>query len=1163
MNTPRHALSCAVVMVALTIGVFAVARPARADWPMARREPGRNATASGPSDLATPAIAWRQYLGGALGSDQQVAADVNGDTSTDVVFISGGRLVAKRADDSLIWQTLPYDLQRIDAVRDIDGDHITDVIAHGFPGRVMIFSGRDGNLEWHTSNPPFGPSVGAVRFADLDRDGHDDLYAADVACGSTDNEGDVVIAYTFAHGFGIGSDNGDQRFWTTPLGMLERGREYNCGSNDVVADLNNDGRIEIVTFATNYFYVYDGQTGSKIRCPGSADPQGGFPLGFSLPYGQTVTDVVDVDHDGSLDIVGYSNNGYDPSINSRALFVASYDLARSPATRLWVRWHRSVVDVATDAHAFSQRGAADFDGDGRVEIATTFIEGGAVTTYVFDGGTGGQLARIPGAAINAVAVFEPGQHPTLIVRRGSNLEGLRFSSFGGADGGTGAPAPVFSIPAGGILQYYDRAYAARSSATSTPLTWALHGGERQGLLLNRNNAIELWDVNAVPTPAGPAASLAFGADLSVLSVAPQAGVFLPGPGLLFARSDGYLLVLDDQLHVINFGGVETTLPGIRMGGYYSGSAGLGAVPIAARFPDGRDGASPHDEILATTSRGRLVRFDVSASSLLSPPVTRWEWQGASLPAAVDVDRDGVTDEIAALVGNSLVARQPDGVTPIFTARVTDPAHPLEQATGQLSVGRRHGAVEFAVLDVDRGNGTGYLVRLDNAGTLRWRALPILWAGSGYGYPSADDIDGDGVDENLFMIRAQLRVFSGLDGSLLASGIPTYSTVPMTVRGLVGAGRVTHLAGGSVGALQGVQISSSPTTLSTVWSLDPAFHHSGRAAAVLQCTPTRLVTAVAEYSFPDLLVADVATGRHPANPAVPAAQLYLAGGRAFDDVPALVASGANGGLLGNVVATPTLYAGHPALLVPSTDGYLYAVDPCGASPRVLWALNFRAPVGEPIFADTDGDGFDELVLESADGFLYGLDTAHLPVSEWVHDVDPGSASTSDVNDTFGTAIEAAWAPVAGATAYEWAVFTYDDVPVYPVLGDGGTSTSAYTQSPASAGTRATFSSVQNGHWYYFSVRAIGPDGASGEVQSDGTIFHSRANVLDGGVGDGGALDGGPSRDVVSAADAGPSTPGGCACRSASRSASRRCSSEAGVLALLSSIALVERRRRRRT
>ncbi|MEI8254888.1 MAG: hypothetical protein WCJ30_04370, partial [Deltaproteobacteria bacterium] len=515
-----------------------------------------------------------------------------------------------------------------------------------------------------------------------------------------------------------------------------------------------------------------------------------------------------------------------------------------------------------------------------------------------------------------------------------------------------------------------------------------------------------------------------------------------------------------------------------------------------------------------------------------PPIVRWEWQGASVPVAVDTSTppDGIVDEIAALVGNALVVRQPDGATQIFSHRVTDAAHPLESVSRQMVLSRNHGAVEFSVVDADAGNGTAYLVRVDNAGNERWRAAPLLYAGSSLGFPMADDIDGDGVDDNLIDITGQLRLFSGTSGALLASGIPGHPTIPMRVRGLNGAGSVTHIGGGAVGPLTAALVRATPTpAITPVWSFIAGFHHSWQAAGVLQCTPSRLVTAIGDYSMPDVILADAATGQHPSVPGELPVQFFLAGGRAFMDLPTLAASGANPGQIGNVVATPALFSGQPAFLVPSSDGYLYAVDPCGAVPRLIWSLNFRAPVGEPIFTDMDGDGSDEIVLEAADGFLYGIDTAHLQTPGWVHDVDPGGAGTDDVNDTYGTSIEAAWEPVPGATAYEWAVFTYDDVPVYPVTADGGTSASAYTQVPASAGTRAAFANVQSGHWYYFSVRAIGADGASGEMQSDGTIFHSRVGMLDGGVADSGPTDAGAMRDVVVSPDSGPTTTSGCACR----------------------------------
>jgi hypothetical protein len=320
---------------ALGFAAFAVS-DARAEWPMARHDPQRTAASTGQSSLERPTIAWRTYLGGSLGAQQVLAADVDGNGTGDVVMLSGGRLVAKRFDDSIVWETAPFDLFRIDALRDLNGDGVLDIVATGRPGRVMVFSSRTGALEWRTSAPPYGPSIGAVRFARLDADMIEDMYIADAACGSTDSAGDVSYAYNFARGFGAGVDNGDQRLW-----QLERGREYNCGQNDVVADLNNDGRTEVVAFGTRNMYLFEGRTGAKVAS-GGEDPQGGFPTGFSIPYGTNVTDVVDVDGDGNLDIVGYTNQSYAAAINSRAVFVASYDPRRPAATRLYVRWFRNV-----------------------------------------------------------------------------------------------------------------------------------------------------------------------------------------------------------------------------------------------------------------------------------------------------------------------------------------------------------------------------------------------------------------------------------------------------------------------------------------------------------------------------------------------------------------------------------------------------------------------------------------------------------------------------------------------------------------------------------------------------------------------------------------------------------------------------------------------------
>ena len=63
------------------------------------------------------------------------------------------------------------------------------------------------------------------------------------------------------------------------------------------------------------------------------------------------------------------------------------------------------------------------------------------------------------------------------------------------------------------------------------------------------------------------------------------------------------------------------------------------------------------------------------------------------------------------------------------------------------------------------------------------------------------------------------------------------------------------------------------------------------------------------------------------------------------------------------------AGGPSAVVGGSDGWLYAVDPCAGT--LTFTYDFGAPVGEPVFGDTDGDGLDEIVVSVADGYLYAL------------------------------------------------------------------------------------------------------------------------------------------------------------------------------------------------
>jgi hypothetical protein len=113
------------LLVALAI-TFAFARPARADWPSARHDAQRTAISKSTSNIGKPAVYWKAYVGGSLGGTDLLVADVNLDGSQDIVYVSGGSVVARSGTGQLIWQTPPHDIQSLFAIDDFDGDKLPD-----------------------------------------------------------------------------------------------------------------------------------------------------------------------------------------------------------------------------------------------------------------------------------------------------------------------------------------------------------------------------------------------------------------------------------------------------------------------------------------------------------------------------------------------------------------------------------------------------------------------------------------------------------------------------------------------------------------------------------------------------------------------------------------------------------------------------------------------------------------------------------------------------------------------------------------------------------------------------------------------------------------------------------------------------------------------------
>ena len=61
----------------------------------------------------------------------------------------------------------------------------------------------------------------------------------------------------------------------------------------------------------------------------------------------------------------------------------------------------------------------------------------------------------------------------------------------------------------------------------------------------------------------------------------------------------------------------------------------------------------------------------------------------------------------------------------------------------------------------------------------------------------------------------------------------------------------------------------------------------------------------------------------------------------------------------------------ALFVLGSTLYCVGTPKPGADGALLWKLDLPASLSPPTIADADGDGWAEVILVGADGFVYGV------------------------------------------------------------------------------------------------------------------------------------------------------------------------------------------------
>ncbi len=1055
-----------ILCSAVSGAVLAVGWSARADWATARHDGRRTGVSAQGSNIKTPAAYWRARLGGSLGQTQVWVGDANGDGTVDVLYVAGGRVVLADPNGTEVWRTAPQGYLSIVNVVDLDQNGQLDVVLGRSSGPAIV-NASTGSLEWSQAVGEIG-TPGAYRIGDVDGDGSPELWIDTCGCCAIEN-GSPGVVYSFATGFG------------SPKKLGSPPARSHCGaSSNTMADVDGDGALEMIVMSDGDATLFNA-TGAVLGKSGT------------IPAHAFAAQCEGIDLDGTAgdELLCFTNTVY-AGAGMRGLFALGFGSIQTPSVKLL--WQKPVSAAGGgDARAPAFL-AADLDGDGKLEATVSGRANGAYTTVVYDALTGSELATVDGI----VAGYASGSTPKQLVLVVGSKTAVTGFSFAASPPGLN---PVWQLPAQRALFGYDWPRARRSGLTQALLTSDLTGDGRGELFLGSISepaVLTAYDLSpGTPTPVATHALLPGVAAQAVGTPAgkPQTARFF------VSRNDGYVALLDSQLQALNAAKEgSSTLPGLPVGGYYTGGgafAAFGRTAIAGKLQPG----DKRDAVLVVDSRGDLTRIDSAGATNVAPAKPSWRLQdtygAALLPAGI----------VPAVIGG-FRRRHPLSDPPEY-AMVSVNASGAELASITLSRPPQHDVLPLSLtgtgawvgLSIDGALNTD-ITAMSTAGQQLWQQSLTATAGT---QPIAvADWNGDGSDDVAAVVNAP-RVYSGKNGSVVAeSTVPFSYAMPLIAD--LGAVPAPNMV------LQGCYLPARGlgNDLAQVWS------GSGPAqpfpfGALASCKQGAVLVE-GTFSVPPALAFTSASGAS----AGASSMVILASGSLFTAVDAAVAAGATLGQLSDVAISTNLSGAdsEPTALVGSTDGYLYAVGAC--TRTLMWSLAFQEPVGSPILADTDGDGLDEILVSVADGYLYALDNQALPPPDHVWDVDPPNGLSSvDVDDivTSGT-LHASWAAVTGASSYEIAI-----------VGSSGSYITNPEWTDVGTTTSATLSNLPlaDGAKYTIGVRAVGAAGKSPDRPSDGVIVHLPSNdgSTDAGGGAGGvdaSLDGGGASGDSGPADA---------------------------------------------
>ncbi len=1053
---------CAAALLVLTSG----RQDAGAQlWPVERGGYGRRAGAAASADLEAPGVRWSLDLGGGVRGMGWLAA-LDPDGTPLVLVVRGGRVLAWSLGGALRWATEPLGIGPLLGLLDVDRDGSEELLAASIDRGLYVLSLADGAVRWRIEPSP-DSRFGEAWPTDFDGDGVPELYVSDRNC----RRRGPCTGRIFSLGSGfpddvVTLDRGDYTYW--------------LGLGHVGADLDGDGRKELVAFDDDRVVVHDSVDGSE-RWSLDVDR---FP--FARGRGSTA----DLDGDGRDEVVVSVDSAGAPG--AKRLFVVELE---SGALR--VRWEDR-FDPAEGSHRPLLHPVANLlDRPGPEVVTSAYVPAAGrweTRIYAGDGVDATPLQVIPDRVALAVSSSGGGGRAGLLLAQsiGRFVPALGSVELWRAEDG------------GSQLVEQMRREGVRPLLGAERWGWpgagTWFGPDGAGWLAvdedgdGRAERVRNWAEDTERRFPGGGSFVA-----ATMGVGAEAA-------LLLSTSEGEIEALDGSLRLLREDPARPGHAPLRERVY--SAPGLFVVESG----DGRWAV-----LCVEDGAGRLAAYRAPGGTA-EAPVRLW-WSLRPIERAV-LNRPGYgglpgrPGEVATFErteGGELSLRLLDVANGGSRARliVGDAADvPLLQplwldAAGRLLVG---------VVPQTDFEQRYRLVDPVSGAAISSSPLDRVLQGA-FDRPAARfDVDADGSLEWVVSQGAALTVLSADGATVLRSVAAPVAGTPAAVD-LDGDGDEDLLHGGGRG------VAGFDEHLNPMWSFEEGVPH--RVPASVQTSGGTRVLVVRRREASTALL-DGADGSL-------VAEASLVAGIRYGSLSEAEAAGEHPAALGTPVAVGDLSgSGQPAFVLGGADGFLYAVSAGDLS--LLWALDLKAAVGALAVADFDGDGKAELLAATADGQVHVIDTAELPAPAVVYDTDGTFLARSPAEDRDqlpADRIGANWEPVDGAASYEVQLEREAD----------GLVVVPWTE--ANGGVRHRFDglSVPVGDRYVIRVRAVGSARrtVSPPAVSDGFLALEPVGPappdagVDGGMpGDGGVGDAAGLDPDAGAAGGAWDASGGCGC-----------------------------------